>query len=57
MSPAVNDLYRFAWRHVHALPTPVGYGLFAAGTAGSVLIRTTGADGLVVADAARFVPA
>ena len=31
MSPAVNDLYRFAWRHVHALPTPVGYGLFRAG--------------------------
>ena len=28
---AVNDLYRFAWRHVPALPTPVGYGLFHAG--------------------------
>ncbi|MFI9642131.1 FAD-dependent oxidoreductase [Micromonospora sp. NPDC051925] len=30
---------------------------FAAGTAGSVLIRTEGTDGYVVADAARFVPA
>ena len=28
---AVNDLYRFAWRHVPALSTPVGYGLFHAG--------------------------
>ena len=31
MSMAVNDLYRFAWRHVPALSTPVGYGLFHAG--------------------------
>ncbi|MEV0329757.1 FAD-dependent oxidoreductase [Micromonospora echinospora] len=30
---------------------------FPAGTAGSVLIRTDGTDGYVVADAARFVPA
>ncbi|MFY1684709.1 FAD-dependent oxidoreductase [Micromonospora sp. WMMD730] len=30
---------------------------FPAGTAGSVLIRTEGTDGYVVADAARFVPA
>ncbi|MBB5867849.1 hypothetical protein F4553_001228 [Allocatelliglobosispora scoriae] len=30
---------------------------FAAGTAGSVLIRTEGTDGYVIADAARFLPA
>ncbi|WP_431907672.1 FAD-dependent oxidoreductase [Micromonospora carbonacea] len=30
---------------------------FAAGSAGSVLIRTEGTDGYVVADAVRFVPA
>lgn len=34
---------------------PVGTYAFAAGTAGSVLIRTEGTDGYVVADAARFV--
>ncbi|SCE75007.1 FAD dependent oxidoreductase [Micromonospora echinospora] len=36
---------------------PLGTYAFAAGTAGSVLIRTEGTDGYVVADAARFVPA
>ena len=31
MRIAVNDVYRFAWRHMRALPAPLGYGLFRAG--------------------------
>ncbi|WFE64356.1 FAD-dependent oxidoreductase [Micromonospora sp. WMMD714] len=36
---------------------PLGTFQFPAGTAGSVLIRTEGTDGYVVADAVRFLPA
>ncbi|WP_103062818.1 phosphatidylinositol mannoside acyltransferase [Actinomyces qiguomingii] len=31
MSIGIEDLYRFAWRHVRKLPTPLGYSLSAAG--------------------------
>ena len=31
MRIAVNDVYRFAWRHMRALPAPLGYGLFRVG--------------------------
>ena len=31
MRIAVNDVYRFAWRHMRAPPAPLGYGLFRVG--------------------------
>lgn len=31
MTIGIEDLYRFAWRHVRKLPTPLGYALSAAG--------------------------
>jgi hypothetical protein len=35
----------------------IGYFTFAAGTAGSITLRTTGVNGVVIADAVRLLPA
>ena len=61
MSTAVSSLYRFAWRHVPALPPPVGYGLFRAGADAAWGLHRLGAGaagvGQLEKNLARVLPA
>lgn len=60
MSPGVDDLYRFAWRHVHRLPPTLGYALaHGIGDAVWALHRIRGGDtgvGLLEKNLGRILP-
>ncbi|MDO4900434.1 phosphatidylinositol mannoside acyltransferase [Actinomyces sp.] len=60
MSIGIEDLYRFAWRHVRKLPAPVGYGLSVLGAdAAWALHRLRGGDkgvGQLEKNLARLLP-
>ncbi|MCL3778355.1 MULTISPECIES: phosphatidylinositol mannoside acyltransferase [unclassified Actinomyces] len=60
MSPAVEDLYRLAWRHAHRLPPRLGYALCHLGADAAWLLhslqgRRTGA-GQLQRNLARLLP-
>ncbi|MDU0347609.1 phosphatidylinositol mannoside acyltransferase [Actinomyces sp. MRS3W] len=61
MSIGTQDLYRFAWKHVHRLPSRLGYGLSALGAdAAWALHRLRGGDkgvGQLEKNLARVLPA